>query len=242
MTTDAETAATSNETAKTKKHEETESSIVDMMMSRQFVSIYVMAAFSFFLGTFTVSNYKAFGEVNNLGENFLTTIGSIGAFFATIRFIWSGLLDTYSYRKVYGALLCVQIVSGICIVLFSHIKWVYAFFYSMILFCEGGHFTLVPNILKQIFGPKATQLYGFAFSYTGFTSLLLLGLQMTFLSAKTYKYFFMGGALTSGIALLMLIFWFTDAKYESKPPIKIMVILDDLIEVDSDEKDVELKS
>jgi len=212
-----------------------------MMKSRQFVSIYVMAAFSFFLGAFTVSNYKAFGEVNNIGENFLTMIGSIGAFFATIRFIWSGFLDTYSYRKVYGALLCVQIVSGIGIVLFSHIKWVYAFFYSMILFCEGGHFTLVPNVLKQIFGPKATQLYGFAFSFTGFTSLSLLGLQMAFLSDKTYKYFFLGGALTSGIALVMLIFWFTDAKYESKPPNKIVVILDDIIEVNSDEKDVELK-
>jgi len=130
------------------KNMEAESSIVDMMKSRQFVSIYVMAAFSFFLGTFTVNNYKDFGEVNNLDEDFLTAIGSIGAFFATIRFIWSGLLDTFSYRKVYGALLCLQIVSGICIVLFSQYKWIYAFFYSMILFCEGGHFTLVPNILK----------------------------------------------------------------------------------------------
>ena len=65
-------------------------------------------------------------------------------------------------------------MSGVCIVLFSHIPGLYAFFYCMILFAEGGHFTVVPNVLKQIFGSQATQLYGFMFSYTGFTSILLV--------------------------------------------------------------------
>jgi len=83
----------------------------------------------------------------------------------------------------------------------------------MIMFCEGGHFTLMPNILKQIFGASATQLYGFAFSFTGFTSFAILGLQLGFLTASTYKYFFFAGSLTSCVSLIMLIFWFTDKKY-----------------------------
>ena len=77
-----------------------------MMRSRQFVSVYVMASFSFFLGSFTVTNYKRYGLENGLSESFLTNVGAYGAFFATIRFIWSGLLDIFSYRKVYGVLLC----------------------------------------------------------------------------------------------------------------------------------------
>ena len=45
---------------------------------------------------------------------------------------------------------------------------------SLALFCEGAHFTLVPNILKKIFGRQATSLYGIAFSYTGLASVLIL--------------------------------------------------------------------
>ena len=39
----------------------TGSSVRKMMLSRQFVSLYVMAVFSFFLGSFTVANYKGYG-------------------------------------------------------------------------------------------------------------------------------------------------------------------------------------
>lgn len=76
-----------------------------MMLTRQFISIYVMASFSFFLGSFTVSNFKNYGIQNGLEEGFLTSVGMYGAFFNAIRFVWSGLLDNYSYKMVYGSLL-----------------------------------------------------------------------------------------------------------------------------------------
>jgi hypothetical protein len=80
-------------------------SIWEMMMTRQFISIYVMASFSFFLGSFTVSNFKNYGIQSGLDETFLTSVGSYGAIFNAIRFVWSGLLDKYSYKVVYGSLL-----------------------------------------------------------------------------------------------------------------------------------------
>jgi hypothetical protein len=81
------------------------------------------------------------------------------------------------------------------------------------MFCEGGHFTIVPNVFNQIFGAKATQLYGFGFSYTGVMSLILLFLQKAFLNDSTYYVFFLIGVGFSCISLVLLNTWFSDKKY-----------------------------
>ena len=60
----------------------------------------------------------------------------------------------------------------------------YAVWISLILFCEGGHFTLVPNVLKKIYGERGTALYGIAFSYTGICSILIVILQTKLLGEK----------------------------------------------------------
>ena len=53
------------------------------------------------------------------------------------------------------------------------------------MFCEGGHFTLLPNVLKKIYGEKGTALYGIAFSYTGVCALLILILQHFWLDSES---------------------------------------------------------
>ena len=60
----------------------------------------------------------------------------------------------------------------------------YAVWISLMLFCEGGHFTLVPNVLKKIYGERGTALYGIAFSYTGICSILIVILQSYLLGDK----------------------------------------------------------
>jgi hypothetical protein len=40
-----------------------------------------------------------------MGDNFLGVVGSVGAAFNSIRFVWSAALDKYSYKVVYGILL-----------------------------------------------------------------------------------------------------------------------------------------
>ena len=75
-----------------------ESKILDMLKSRQFLSVYIMAILSFFLGIFAVGSFKVYGEDNGISEGLLTTVGSVGAIFNAARFVWSGLLDRYSYK------------------------------------------------------------------------------------------------------------------------------------------------
>jgi len=86
------------------------------------------------------------------------------------------------------------------------------------MFCEGAHFVLVPNLLRQIFGSKATQLYGIFFSYTAITSIILLFLQDGFLkdTVKSYDMFFLMNGLLSAISLLILLFLFKQDKYVPK--------------------------
>jgi len=42
---------------------------------------------------------------------------------------------------------------------------VYAVWIWLFIFCDGGISVLMPNILKRIFGSKATALSGYFFSY-----------------------------------------------------------------------------
>ena len=86
---------------------EEEFSLWEMVKTRQFITLWLMSTLSFFLGVFTINSYKAYGIENGLGEGFLTALGSIGSIFNTGRFIWSALLDRYSYRTVYGSLLVI---------------------------------------------------------------------------------------------------------------------------------------
>ena len=136
-------------------------------------------------GFFVVNNFKKYGQLNGLtNEKYLAWLGSVAAIFNAIRFVWSLATDHFSYRVVYGVLLTIQIVLDFTIPLIAENAGLYAIWVSLILLCEGGHFTLVPNILKKIYGNKGTSLYGIAFSYTGICSLLIIVLQSSLLGTQ----------------------------------------------------------
>ena len=92
----------------------------------------------------------------------------------------------------------------------------YAIWISLMLLCEGGHFTLVPNALKKIFGPaKSTALYGIMFSFSGVMSIVIALVQTAVLTSNASSYnimFYLDGAY-SAAALLMLLFLFKEEKY-----------------------------
>lgn len=83
----------------------------------------------------------------------------------------------------------------------------YAIWVCLSVLCESGHFTLVMNVLKIIYGKHATQLYGVAFSFIGLASLLMFFLLMTNFGHEYIKFWFLTGSM-SVVSLLMLIFFF----------------------------------
>ena len=74
----------------------------------------------------------------------------------SIRFLWSWATDYLPYKLVYGFLLILQIALNFTIKLVATNRALYTIWIALMLLCEGGHFTLVPNALKKIYGEKAT--------------------------------------------------------------------------------------
>lgn len=80
----------------------------------------------------------------------------------------------------------------------------YAWWVWLTIWCEAGHFAIVPNVLKQIFGQQATSLYGLVYSYAGIAAVTLLILLQTPLSTQYYALWF----ITTGASCLALILLF----------------------------------
>ena len=149
-----------------------------MFCSKQFLLLYFMNAMSIMTGFFAVNNFKTFGQANGLNDDsYLAIVGSAAAVCNSSRFMWSWATDYLPYRLVYSILLLIQIVTNLTIKFVAKNRALYAIWISLMLLCEGGHFTLVPNVLKKIYGDKATELYGYLFSYTGLCALFLILLQ-----------------------------------------------------------------
>mmetsp|Transcript_24139 Transcript_24139/g.32910 ORF Transcript_24139/g.32910 Transcript_24139/m.32910 type:complete len:186 (+) Transcript_24139:1013-1570(+) len=169
-----------------------------------------MAFLSIFVGYFCVGQFKSYGERKGHSDNYLTALGSAAAFFNSIRFVWSAILDKVSYKYVYGTMLVIQIIVSGTMPLFATNNVIYATWVCLALFCEGGHFTILPNELLIIFGDQASSLYGIAFLFSGTAAILLVILQETLLDSIGFDAFFYTFALLSFIALMILIFVFED--------------------------------
>jgi len=84
---------------------------IEIAKTRDFWLIYFMNFLSIFYRFFMVNNFKTYPENTDHpvlnDDHYLTTVGSVASVFNASRFIWSGALDKFSYKKVYGVLLII---------------------------------------------------------------------------------------------------------------------------------------
>ena len=123
------------------------SEIWDMMKTKQFALLYLMNTCSVFIGLFIAAEWKVYWQTatNAPTDHFMATAGSFGSVFNGMRFVWSWLLDYYSYKSVYGALLVIEIIVGVTMPFLLTHKWLYTVWICLGYWCLGGHFTLLPN-------------------------------------------------------------------------------------------------
>mmetsp|Transcript_19004 Transcript_19004/g.23547 ORF Transcript_19004/g.23547 Transcript_19004/m.23547 type:complete len:220 (+) Transcript_19004:1162-1821(+) len=188
------------------------------LKSKQFWLVFAMSSLSILFGYYTVDIYKVFGQTNELlnHDAYLTWVGSLGSVCTSLRFLWSAALDHLPYRLIYGVLLSMQIALACTMSFAVRSQTTYLVWICLALFCEGGHFTIVPNTLKKTFGEQATSLYGFMLTYTGFSSLALIVLLETKLG-KSYIEFYLVAAGCSLMALILLILAFDESKFVYDP-------------------------
>lgn len=100
----------------TDKEEEEEDlsfqSVFKYLNTKQFYCIFSMNFLSIFFGTYIVGSFKMFAQetAHIYDEEYLTFIGAIASIFGCLRFIWSFLLDYYSYKLIYSSLIALQTI------------------------------------------------------------------------------------------------------------------------------------
>lgn len=88
-----------------------------------------MLFLSIFYGLFLINCFKNFGLQTINDDLFLTVTGGIAAAFNGLsRPFWSSLLDCYSFKRVYGIFLILQILLSATIYFTRYQRYVYLIF------------------------------------------------------------------------------------------------------------------
>ena len=141
----------------------------------KFWLLYAMNFSSVFLGYIVVSNYKVYGSQYISDDLFLTAVGSIACVLGSLRFLWSLVLDRSTYSKVYGSLVLLQLVCGSMITHSVNNPEFYGLLVSLIVFCEGGHFVMLPAHCASVFETAEIGLRAFGYMFSCFGTSCLCG-------------------------------------------------------------------
>lgn len=164
-----------NESTQTKR-EDADLEVAELLTDQRYWLLYVMNFCTVFYGYVLISSYKMFGSLYINDDMFLTFVGSIGCVCGSLRFLWSVLLDlNFTYQQVYGTLCALQLV---CATLIFHAashghRYLFLILMAVSMFCEGGHFVLLPSHCAQLFGSskRGVQAFSMLFSCFGLSSL-----------------------------------------------------------------------
>lgn len=135
-------------TAQTDDLQDDDIHIRDLIKDSRFWHMYIMNFMSVFYGYLLIGSYKTFGSKYIDDDMYLTLVGSVGCIFGSLRFFWSMLLDfNYTYPQVYGVLIFIQLICSSTIFYSAQGQYKHLFMIltALSMFCEGGHFVLVPS-------------------------------------------------------------------------------------------------
>lgn len=93
-----------------------------------------------------------------------------------LRFTWSLPIDYYSFKRVYGCMVVLEIFLSFTMPLAVQNEGTYLLWVSLTYWIEGGHFTLIPAIYKKIFGDEGARVFGIGFSFLGIASLFQIAM------------------------------------------------------------------
>jgi Na+/melibiose symporter-like transporter len=105
-----------------------------------------------FFGIFIAGNYKII-NLENLSDKVLTMAGAIGAVGNAIsRILCSSLQDKYGFKRIYGPILIIQLITSVMMYHFRESSVLYTIFVFLAFFSEGAHFAMFPTVAVNIFG------------------------------------------------------------------------------------------
>ena len=103
----------------------------------------------------------------------MSVVGAVSSVFGGLRFIWSAAMDKYkSYKLIYAILIVLAAFLAFTLELVRGNKTLYMIWICLTIFCEGGHFSLIPTVVPKLFGAQAPRIYGFLLVFNGFVALI----------------------------------------------------------------------
>ena len=193
---------------------EREISCKEIVTSSRFWLLYALNFCTVFYGYLLLSTYKMFAVMYINDDIFITFVGSIAFILGALRFVWSMLLDKgYSYHQVYGTLILIQIICSSLIIRSAEqkSKGIFLLLTSLSIFCEGGHFVLLPSHCAQVYhsSKKGVKVYSLLVSCFGLSSIcgsLFTSLMLeTFSKRVAFEYTFAVACAMNIIAIPLLI-------------------------------------
>jgi hypothetical protein len=128
-------------------------SIKDGLKTKLFWITFAMGFCSIMPGIYLASAYKSFGKEKINDDEFLTIVGSVGSVFnGSFRYFWGQVMDKTSFKFSYGILLALQSALIVTLYYIASVKALYLIWISLILCCEGGHFSLYPTVIARMYG------------------------------------------------------------------------------------------
>lgn len=146
----------------------------DIIFSKEFAYLYILFVCFIFFGYYIISVFKTFGSQTINNDTLLTYVGAFGSLMnGVFRIFWSTMLDYYSFKQVFGALIILQFI---CIVLVQIVvvnKWAYLIVVCISMQCEGAIASILPTTTLSVFGMKRGHLvYSLMFSAFGVSALI----------------------------------------------------------------------
>lgn len=130
-----------------------------------------------------------------------------------MRFIWSGLIDKYSYKFSYSIMILIQIFTALTFEQIKQYKALYTIWICLIIWTEGGHFAILPAIMSKTFGEYANIMYGISFSLCGMANVLSVILTKFVLDDLGFSFFYYLSGGLNCVAFLILIFVFKEEAF-----------------------------
>mmetsp|Transcript_36886 Transcript_36886/g.35617 ORF Transcript_36886/g.35617 Transcript_36886/m.35617 type:complete len:179 (+) Transcript_36886:662-1198(+) len=119
---------------------------IDLLLSKEFLLLYTNFVFFIFYGYFVINIYKLYGAETINDDLVLTIIGSVGSLVnGFMRIFWSTLLDYYSFKFVFGILICIQLVLVWLIQILTGNQWIFMLVVVMSMQCEGAIAAILPT-------------------------------------------------------------------------------------------------
>lgn len=124
------------------------------------------------------------------------------------RIIWGNLYDRFSFKKVYGFLLSLQLALASSIYYVSLNKSLFFIWSCLSLICGGGHFALFPALcLKEAGVTDGTRIYPYVYLAFPFSNFIQFGIVLFFKSHIDWDgIFWIDVGLTILAGVLMIFF------------------------------------